>query len=599
MRKTTTILLGTLICGLLLPAVAGAAPKGKTKAPKATKGAQIAHIRLSGKITEAPPQMDLFSVGSGKTLSAWLKRLARARTDTSIKAVALEVDSPSMTWSQATELADAIERLNKVKPVYAHIVGGGTGTFLPASAARELAMDPGGMLMIPGLGAELMYFGQTLKHLRIKAQMIQVGRFKGAAEPMTRTGPSEEIKATYKWILDDLYAQLCQSIATQRRLPVKAVKAAIDKGVLTADVAKRVKFVDALVEKISWREHVEGKVAGKGAPATWLADYGREARKTVDFSNPFALLGVLMGGARRKGISDPTIAIIHASGVIMDGASGQSLFGGQVVGARTLVKTFEEVRTDKRIKAVIFRIDSPGGSATASELIYQAVRKCAKAKPVIVSVSNMAASGGYYIAVGGKTIISDPTAIIGSIGVVSGKLAVSGLMEWGGITRHEITRGKMAGLMMSRPWTKAEMDTIRAMSEKVYDTFVDRVATSRGNRIKGIHKVIEGRIFTARQAKANGMIDAIGGFNDAVIAAKKAAKLDKCHYITLPRPRTLMDMLAGPTDAGAASLLGARHDLLLGAIRKSPGLAYLADLARLFQKDVTLTAMPYYVNITP
>ena len=114
-----------------------------------------------------------------------------------------------------------------------------------------------------------------------------------------------------------------------------------------------------------------------------------------------------------------------------------------------------------------------------------------------------------------------------------------------------------------------------------------------------IHKVIEGRIFTAKQAKANGMIDAIGGFNDAVAAAKKAAKVDKCHYITLPRPRTLMDMLSGQTDAGAASLLGARHDALLSVVRKSPGLAYLVNLAHLFQNETTLTAMPYYVNITP
>ncbi|MBL7134183.1 MAG: signal peptide peptidase SppA, partial [Phycisphaerae bacterium] len=265
----------------------------------------------------------------------------------------------------------------------------------------------------------------------------------------------------------------------------------------------------------------------------------------------------------------------------------------------SLAAAFEQVRTDDRIKAVIFRIDSPGGSAVASELIYQAVRKCARIKPVIVSVSSMAASGGYYIAVGGETIIADPTALIGSIGVVSGKLAVSGLMEWAGVTRHEITRGKMAGLGMSRPWTKAELATIRTMSEKVYDKFVDRVATSRGKRVKSIHKVIQGRIFTARQAVANGMIDRVGGFNDAVIAAKKAAKIGACHYITLPRPRTLMDFLSSQGGAGASSLLGARRDALVALVRRSRGLAYLLDLGELFQREMNLTAMPYYVNIKP
>jgi len=601
MSKTTTIILRALLCALLLP-LTGAAAEGDRKAkPKRTpaKASRIAHIRLGGTITEAPAGMDLFAMSSGKTLRQWLARLAKARNDKTITAVALEVASPSMTWAQAGELADAIRRLNAVKPVYTHVVAGGLGSYLPASAGTELAMDPGGMLTIPGIGAELIYFSETLKKLHIKAQMIQIGKFKGASEPMTRTGPSDEVKETYKWILDDLYDQLCQSIARQRKLNVKAVQGAIDRGILTADVARKVKFVDTLVEKIAWREHVTNRVAGKGGKSEWVANYGRESRKTLDLSNPFALLGLLMGSSGRKGVSDPTIAIIHASGMIVTGRSTESLFGSSIVGADSLVAAFEQVRTNDRIKAVIFRIDSPGGSAVASELIYQAVRKCARVKPVIVSVSSMAASGGYYIAVGAETIIADPTAIVGSIGVVSGKLAISGLMEWAGVTRHEITRGKMAGLMMSRPWTKGELATIRTMSEKVYDQFVDRVATSRGKRVKSIHKVIQGRIFTARQAVANGMIDRVGGFNDAVAAARKAAKIGACHYITLPRPRTLMDILTGQDDPGASSLLGARHDALIALVRRTRGLAYLLDLGELFQREMTLTAMPYYVNITP
>jgi len=602
MSRTPTIIFSAVLCGLLLPLTALAADrgaKGGAKKPTA-KTLRIAHIRLDGAITEAPAGMDLFASSTGKTLRQWLGRLARARNDKTIDAVALEVASPLMTWAQAGELADAIKRLNAVKPVYTHVVAGGLGAYLTASAGREMAMDPSGMLTIPGIGAELMYFSETLKKLRIKAQMVQVGKFKGASEPMTRTGPSDEIKQTYKLLLDDLYGQLCASIATQRKLDVKAVQNGIDKGILTAQVAKKVKFVDTLVEKIDWREHVEGRVARKGVKSEWIKNYGRESRKTVDLSNPFALLGVLMGGSGRKGIAaDPTIAIIHASGVIVTGKSGQSLFGGSGVGADSLVEAFEQVRTDKRIKAVIFRIDSPGGSAIASELIYQAVRKCAKTKPVIVSVSSMAASGGYYIAVGAETIIADPTAIIGSIGVVSGKLAVTGLMEWAGVTRHEITRGKMAGLNMSRPWTKAELATIRTMSEKVYDLFVDRVATSRGKRVKSLHKVIEGRIFTAKQAVGNGMIDKIGGFNDAVLAAQKAAKITNCHYITLPRPRTLMDILSGQDGASTSTLPGPGHDALIGLVRRSRGLGYLLGLGELFQREMTLTAVPYYVNITP
>ena len=599
MKKIATIVLWVLVCvPIMAPGSADGAAKAKKK-PPARKGPRIAHIHLRGSITEAPPDMDLFATGSSRTLDQWLRRLAKARTDKSIQAVALEITSPSMTWAQATEFADAVKRLNAVKPVYTHIVTGGLGSYLPASAGKELAMDHSGFLEIPGLGAELIYFSQTLKSLHIKAQIVQVGRFKGAAEPMTRTGPSEEVKQTYKWILDDLYAQLCQAIASVRGLKIKEVQNAIDRGILSADDARKVKFVDVLVRKIDWREHVERRVAGKGPKAEWLADYGRQTRKALDLSNPFALLGMLMGGQGRKGIYDPTIAIVHASGIITSGRSGSSLFGQRIVGSDSLVDAFEQVRKDDRIKAVVFRIDSPGGSAVASELIYQAVRKCARTKPVIVSVSSMAASGGYYLAVGGQKIIADPTAIIGSIGVVSGKLALSGLMEWGGVTRHEITRGKMAGLGMSRPWTNAELATIRKMTEKVYDTFVDRVTTSRGKRINGIHKVIQGRIFTARQAAGNGLIDAVGGFNDAVREAKKLAKLDDCHYITLPRPRTLMDLLSGSGDAAAPSLPGVKLNAMAALIGRSRGLAYLVSLAELFQRETTLTVVPYYVNIQP
>ena len=599
MKKTATIVLWALACvPIMLPGSADGAPKDKAK-PPARKGAKIAHIHLRGSIAEAPPDMDLFAGTSSKTLNQWLGRIAKARTDKSIQAVALEITSPSMTWAQATEFADAVKRLNDVKPVYTHIVSGGLRSYLPASAGKELAMDPSGFLQIPGLGAELIYFSQTLKTLRIKAQMVQVGRFKGAAESFTRTGPSEEIKQTYKWILDDLYAQLCQAIASKRGLKIKEVQNAVDRGILSASDARKVGFVDALVRKIDWREHVEREVAGKGPKTEWIADYGRQTRKSLDLSNPFALIGMLMGGQGGKRIYDPTIAIVHASGIIMSGSSGSSLFGQSFVGSDSLVKAFEQIRKDDRIKAVVFRIDSPGGSAIASELIYQAARKCSRAKPVVVSVSSMAASGGYYLAVGGRKIIADPTAIIGSIGVVSGKLALTGLMEWGGITRHEITRGKMAGLAMSRPWTQGELAAIRKLSEKVYDTFVNRVTTSRGKRIKGIHKVIQGRIFTARQAAGNGLIDAVGGFNDAVVEAKKLAKIGDCHYITLPRPRTLMDMLSGDGDAAVRSLGGAKPDIMAAVIRRSRGLAYLASLAELFQRETTLTVVPYYVNIGP
>ena len=353
-------------------------------------------------------------------------------------------------------------------------------------------MDPAGTLSITGLAAELSFFKGTLDWVGIEAQMVQVGRYKGAAEPFTRTGPSKELKGEYDKLLDDLYEQLSEQIARQRRLSVPHVLHVIDAGPLAAEDARRHRLVDRLVSKADWRESVEKTVRGaKHASVDWLADYARKPTKPLDLSNPWALFGMMLGSRPAEKVREPTIALIHANGVIVSGNSGEGLLGTRRVGARTMAKCFRQVARDDKVKAVILRVNSPGGSAIASELIYQAVRKCARKKPVIVSISSVGASGGYYIALGGRKILADPAATVGSVGVISGKLAMTGLMEKVGITTYEITRGRNAGLWLSRPWDEREREIIRRMSTRTYDMFVSRVRDSRGKRIKNLNAVTQ------------------------------------------------------------------------------------------------------------
>ena len=583
-----------LLAALL--AFGGTAAVADDKAPPAE--GTIAHIRLSGFVHESPPEFILLDDPDRMRLSGWLRRLARARNDANVKAVALEIGTPQLTWAQAQELADAVRRLDRVKPVYTYFGQGGFAQFLIASAGRELAMEPSSELGLVGLGAELLFFRGVLNRLHLEPQMIQIGRFKGSAESLTDTKPSQEMLDSLNGILDDLYGQFCGAIAAQRGIDLATVKKTIDRGPIPAPAALEAGFVDKLVEKLDWREHVQASLApGKDVPDQWVARYGQSPRTEGDLSSPFAMLNLLLGMGKTDPIRDPTIAVIHADGIIVSGLSGDGMLGQKLAGARTLIRCFREVADDDRIKAAVLRIDSPGGSALASEWIYQAVRKCAAKKPVIVSISQTGASGGYYIAVGAKTIFADPAAVVGSIGVVSGKIATAGLLDWIGITRHELTRGRNAGLWMSRAWNEREKAVIRRLAQRTYDTFLRRVAQSRAGKIKDIGRVAEGRIFTGRQAVANGLIDAEGGLNDAIEAAKETAGLDAAHYLMLPRPRTLFDLLSGREAALRPFAQSWQQTMLARAGASSTGVAYLVNLARLFSRESVLAAVPYYFGL--
>lgn len=568
-------------------------------ATAAAKLPKVAAIRLSGTVLEGPPQFSLFGDQSGKnkTLREWLNRLAKARQDDSIAAVALDMDDVRLGWAQAQELAQAVRKLDEVKPVYAFLTSGNVPTYLVAAAAREVTMDPAGHLDVKGIAGEMMFFRGTLDYLGVEPQMLQVGKYKGAAEPVMLKGPTKELREEYDRLFDDLFSQMVTQIADARRLKPDAVKAAIDEGPFAADDAMKHKLVDKLVARVNWKNHVGIKVAVRDQ-YLWQSDYGAPSRSGLDLSNPFSMLGSLLKKPASE-IKDPTVAIVVVDGMIVTGESDVGVLGGRTVGDRTIVKALKEVGDDKRIKAVVLRIDSPGGSAIASEMIYQAVAELAAKKPVIVSVANMAASGGYYVAVGAKTVYADSTAIVGSIGVVGGKLAIDKTLNKIGITTYEITRGKNAGLELSRPWNQRELAVITRMLLKTYDLFLQRVKAGRGNRIKDIDSVAQGRVFTARQAVDNGLIDKVGTLADSVDAARKAAGIKTSAIIVLPRAKTLADILLGTDDDASVSGMGTNIDLRLlrqlGLDR--PGVSYLLNLARMIGSEKTLTVMPHYVEV--
>lgn len=564
----------------------------------------LAHMRLHGQVNETADEFDLL-LGSTDTSTTrdWMDRLDRAAEDEGIDAIALEIDGASMSASAALELAEAIRRIDKNKPVYTYIAEGGIPQYLLASAGRWVAMEPAGGLAIVGLGIEMGFYKGTMDKWGVIPQFVQAGKFKGAAEPYMQTAPSEQMHQQMNALLDGLYGQLCRSIAEHRGLTENQVKQAIDEGPLHAKAARKHRFVDALVTRQSWF----GELAKQhpDLQPQVIDDYGRKEPEELS-SNPLVLLRQIMSPPSAPGVSDPTIAIITAEGVIMPGPSGTSLLGARVAGQRTLIKAFQEARDEENIKAVVFRINSPGGSAMASEMIYQAVRDCALDKPVVVSITGMGASGGYYIAMGGQIVFADPMAIVGSIGVVGGRISLEGLLKDQHMHTHAWTRGRNAGLNLSRPWTAEEIRLVRREINRIYRQFTDRVSDSRGTKIQDIERVAQGRIFTADQARKQGLVDAIGGMRQALAEAKKRAGLQaEPDILMLPRPKTLMDLLRG--DGDVKSSLAGRTGLSAGLkslIQQTPMTAgqrarigYLLQTAGILNRERLMAAMPFHLDL--
>ena len=507
---------------------------------------KIAHFRLSGPLAEAPSQFGMFNFGGEPALSlkTLLERFRKARTDDSVKAIMLTLDAPTMGWAQVQELRDAINRFRAVdKDVYCHVESMDTKLYYLASSASHLAVVPTGDVFLTGLYSEMLYYKGLLDKLNCRMDMEHIGEYKGAAEPFTRTGPSDEAKEMQNWLLDSLYGQIVKGIAESRRLSEDRVREIIDDGPYTAEGAKAAGLIDAVEHR---QRFVDGMRERYGGRIEIARNYGKGKGPEIDFSSPFGLFkffSEVMQGATAQ--TKDAIAVIYAEGIIVTGRSQQALFGGTVLGSTTMRAVLEKAGRDPSIKAVVMRIDSPGGSAIASEIIHDAASRLARKKPLIVSMGNVAGSGGYYIAAGAHTIFAEPSTITGSIGVVGGKLVTNGVWSLFGLTSYEYTRGRNADLLnTNRPFTDDQRKHIRDWMTSIYTTFTKRVSDGRGERLKApIEKIARGRVFTGEQAVENGLVDRLGGLDDAIQFAAREARIVDYDVRVLPKPKTLLDLL--------------------------------------------------------
>lgn len=592
------------------PAVKTAFPSAREMAERlmgkkkeAESHLKVAFVNLDQPIVEKPAEFALFG-DTSLTLHAILSRIHQARLDKDVRALLVNLGNTSFNMAQAQEIRDAFSEMRKAgKRVFVYADSYDTASYIAASGSRDICMLPAGEIMIPGVGLEAMFAKGLLDKVGVKADYVQIGQFKGADESFTRTEPSREMRGEMNKILDSLYDQIVDGIAYNRNISRHDVKDMIDNVMLNGKLARERKFVDHLVDQDGLRELMKKEL---GREVDLLSHYGITGREPLDFSDPLSLMASLMKKPADLGDEKPKIALIYAEGVIIDGEAEEGILGGGgQVGSENMRKALRIASRDEDVQAIVIRIDSPGGSALASEVMWQAARRAAEEKPVIISIGGMAASGGYYLACAGDYVFADPSAIVGSIGVVGGKFVFKDLMEKVGVHNEAFTRGAHADLFSSnQPFSDQQRRLVTNWMTQTYEQFTSRVVKGRNGKIKDIDDVAHGRIFLAKQARDLGMVDELGGLEKAIAYAAGEADLEEDEYQVelIPGTKTLGDLLRG--DGPEARFpLQPKLDLagLTGIDMISPSAAKLLrqqiTVMRQFQNRPVMLVSPYIVRV--
>lgn len=580
--------------------------------PGAVSAAVVPWFELDGAFSEQP--VDEFAAlltGEKPTVfRELLARLDRARRDDNVPAVVLRIEMPALGSAQIEELQRSIRALKEAgKPVYAISQMHTNSSYLLASACSQVYMVPTGMLMLYGMEADLLYLRGTLEKLGITAEMEHIGAYKSAAESLTRTGPSPEAEENVNWLLDGLYEHFVRTIAEGRGLSEHRVRELIDEGPYTCDQALEAGLIDAIGYVADLKQVLKDNY---GEDVQFDRKYGEKDRPKLDTSNPFAFFAYLQQMMSRVAAEpEPAVGVVYVEGMIVPGKSEDDPLLGRTAGDETLRKALEKARRDENIKAVVLRVDSPGGSGLASEVILEATRRLAAEKPFVVSMGNVAGSGGYYVSLGTETIFADETTITASIGVIGGKLVTGGLWDKIGVTWHSVKRGKNADIFNGRkPFTPQQREKLVSMLRDFYEVFTSRVERARGEKLsRDIEEVAGGRVFTGRQALELGLVDRIGGLREAIAYAGEQAGLEPPYKVRVfPEPKTFLErileeMMGGDEDEnlvrvpGVSPLRSVVRDLALVDEDLARAAGRLLRRAWLLQREGVILAMPMEIVV--
>lgn len=573
MKNFFTAMLGALValivffggCFLLfvaLVAMVAALGNNKEYASANFESGSYVVIDLATGITDAPEPIDLGFLGSRRDtlqLRTVIHAIRAAAKDDRVSGIFISGDLSEAAfgtgYASLHEIRTALNEFKATgKPVVAYLTFATTKSYYLASAASDLVIDPYGVIMMPGLATEPMFFAGAFEKYGVNVQVTRVGKYKSAVEPFIRKDMSPENREEIQRLLNDIWGALLEDIGPSRGLTPQKIQASVDReGIIRADVAK----THRLVDRVAYRDEVYDGLKVKTGRAgdakrpfkqVTLEQYAKTVKDNVDATPANAELS--LGGGDR-------IAVVYAEGDIVDG-EGQT---GEI-GSTNFSRELRRLRHDSSVKAVVLRVNSPGGSASASEVIQREVRLMKQTKPIVVSMGSYAASGGYWISTYGDRIFAEPMTITGSIGVFGMQFDVQKLAGNFGITFDRVKTGKYAdALTIARPKTPEELAILQNMVDWIYEQFIGKVSESRNLKREQVEEIAQGRVWSGTEAKKIGLVDEIGGLDAAIAYAVKKANVGRNYkLVEYPRRKELVEAIQemiekrSPSRADSASL---------------------------------------------
>lgn len=489
-------------------------------------------MRLTGAIIDQPPEQPLLLPGlrpPPMTFIDMRRALQEARDDRRVKGVVLYLADVAVGWAMAQEIRVALQDFRQSgKKVMAYIENGGDREYYLALAADEIYLAPEGTLYLNGLSLEAQFFKETLDKVGVTAEFYHVGEYKSAPDSYTRSSMSEPHKEVLNALADSLYKQTLTAMADGRKLTVEESEAYINDFALAGPRLTEARVIDGL-------KYFDQVMEGLGAPGS--------RPETMTLDDYFASLSVPTP-------TGPKLAVLYVSGEIRSGESRPGGFNSSAaVGSDTLHDALADISEDSEVQGLLVRIDSPGGSALAADLIWRDIMRYKEEtqKPVVVSMSDLAASGGYWIATAGDHIVAQPGTLTGSIGVFFGRFNLQGLFDKVGYRIETVSRGKFADMFNpNRPFTEAEVNKVNLWLRTTYDSFLSRVAKARHISPAEADAVARGRVWTGEQALTHKLVDTLGGVDEALKILREKAGVDGAGPVQLqmyPQQDNLFDRL--------------------------------------------------------
>jgi protease-4 len=509
------------------------------------------------------------------TFSETLFGLLRAAKDERITGLVLDIRAAEMDWAKIEELRGAIGAFREQgKPVVAYLEAGFTRDYALATAADRIVLAPEANLMVLGLSAEMAFLKDTLAKLGMEADFVHVGAYKSAPERMTRSSASDANREMVESIVGDQFDALLDMLADGRGADRDEVERWVDQGLFDGQGAVAAGLADTLMY---YDDMLDDEFPDDDV--TFLEDYLLESPRQTQAAGK--------------------VAMVFVTGVIMPGESRFDNLQGKIAGSESIIEDLQAAADDESVDAVILRVDSPGGSALASDLIWHEIVELRKEKPVIVSMSGMAASGGYYVACLGDSIFADKGTLTGSIGVFAGKMNRQEMYRKIGVNREFVTRGENALLFSDEGvFTDTQRTLFQAQMDGFYERFLGKVADGRKLTRDQVHEVAQGRVWTGRQGVERGLVDGVGGLERSLDAAKRRLGVDtesRVTVLTYVEPMSWMEkMLLRSLREGGMTRLAARMGVDAGTVGRGP-VAGAVDLlagglARTLRDDGTLAA---------